>query len=118
MDKAKPRVVDWNPWIATVVIMALFLAFRDQPLWAGFWLGLLVGMINWYGLATAAHRAVWLTREQAQRYMVRNYMVRYGLRFVVLAIALISYELNPVTLLLGLTLPTIVVVLKHLVKMR
>lgn len=107
-----------KPWIPTVAIMALFLGFRNQPLWAGFWLGLLVGVINWYGLAGAVNRAVWLTKEQAQRYMMRNYMVRYGLRFVVLAIALICYELNPLTLLVGLTVPTVVTVLSYLAKTR
>ena len=50
--------------------------------------------------------------------MVRNYMVRYGLRFIVLAIALISYELNPVTLLVGLTVPTAIAVLKYLMTTR
>lgn len=99
--------------IAMVIFMALFLFFRDQPAWAGFWLGLLVGIVNWHGLSIAAHKAVWMPSEAAQRYMVRNYMVRYGLKFVVLAIALISYDLHPLTLLLGLLTPTIVAVVSY-----
>lgn len=118
MEQAKPQKVCSRQWIAIVVTMALFLLFRNRPLWAGFWIGLLVGVINWYGLSAAAHKAVWLTREQAERYMVQNYMLRYGFRFIVLAIALISYELNPVTLLVGLTVPTVIAVLKYLVNTR
>ncbi len=118
MEKARPEGPDLRLLLATVLLMVLFLAYRNHPLWAGLWLGLLVGTVNWHGLTEAAHKAVWLGREQAQRYMVRNYMIRYGLRFVVLAIALICYELNPVTLLVGLTLPTIVAVLTYLVKTR
>ncbi|NMB12775.1 MAG: ATP synthase subunit I [Firmicutes bacterium] len=115
MEQPRPA---GKPWIPTIAIAALFLVFRNQPLWAGFWIGLLVGVVNWYGLANAAHKAVWLTKEQAQRYMLLNYMVRYGLRFVVLAIALICYELNPVTLLVGLTVPTVVAVFSYRVKTR
>ena len=99
--------------IVMVIAMVLFLLFRNEPRWSGLWLGLLVGIINWHGLSTAAHRAVWLPVEQAQRYMVLNYVIRYGLRFIVLAVALISYELNPVTLLIGLTAPTAIAVISY-----
>ena len=99
--------------IVMVIAMVLFLLFRNEPRWSGLWLGLLVGIINWHGLSTEAHRAVWLPVEQAQRYMVLNYVIRYGLRFIVLAVALISYELNPVTLLIGLTAPTAIAVISY-----
>ena len=95
------------------ITMVLFLVFRNQRHWAGLWLGLLVGIINWQGLSTAAHRAVWLSVDEAQRYMVRSYVIRYGLRFVVLAVALISYDLNPITLLVGLTAPTVIAVINY-----
>lgn len=99
--------------IAMALTMVLFLVFRDHPHWAGFWLGLVVGIINWQGLSNAAHRAVCLSVDEAQRYMVRSYVIRYGLRFIVLAVALISYDLNPITLLVGLTAPTVIAIISY-----
>lgn len=117
-EKGQARVRGWNPGIPILAIMILFVIHQNHPLWAGFWLGLAVGIINFHGLAAAVQKAVWLQKEQARRYMIRNYMFRYGIKFVVLAIAFISYDLNPVTLLIGLTLPTVAAVVRYLVKTR
>ncbi len=107
-----------HPGLLVLVIMVLFVIQQDQPLWAGLWLGLAVGIVNFHGLATAARKAVWLEKEQAQSYMTRSYIMRYGLRFVVLAAAFLLYDLNPIALLVGLTLPTIAAVVWYFVKTR
>jgi len=117
-EKGQAGVRGWNPSLPVLALMVLFVIHQNHPSWAGFWLGLAVCIVNFHGLAVAVRKAVWLQKEQAQRYMTRNYLVRYGLRFIILAIALVSYDLNPITLLIGLTLPTVVVVVRYLVKKR
>ncbi|NLY52571.1 MAG: hypothetical protein GX063_06635, partial [Firmicutes bacterium] len=82
-EKGQARVRGWNPGIPILAIMILFVIHQNHPLWAGFWLGLAVGIINFHGLAAAVQKAVWLQKEQARRYMIRNYMFRYGIKFVV-----------------------------------
>ncbi|NLK07913.1 MAG: hypothetical protein GX316_04340 [Firmicutes bacterium] len=104
--------------VTSVVTILLFLLFHNQPHWAGLWLGLTVGLINWQGLSNAAHRAVRLSVSDAQRYMVRSYVIRYGMRFAVLAIGFIFYDLNPLTLIVGLTLPTLVAVIIYKIQLK
>ncbi|NLY30634.1 MAG: hypothetical protein GX047_08385, partial [Firmicutes bacterium] len=82
-EKGQARVKGWSPGIPVLAIMVLFVIHQNHPLWAGFWLGLAVGIINFHGLAAAVQKAVWLQKEQARRYMIRNYMFRYGIKFVV-----------------------------------
>ena len=117
-EKGQARVKGWSPGIPVLAIMVLFVIHQNHPLWAGFWLGLAVGILNFHALAAAAGKAVWLQKEQARRYMSRSYMIRYGMRFVILAIAFVIYDIHPITLLAGLTLPTAVAVVRYLVRTR
>ena len=116
--RAQTSMAGWSPGIPVLTAMILFVIYQNHPLWAGFWLGLAVGILNFHALAAAAGKAVWLQKEQARRYMTRSYMIRYGMRFVILAIAFVIYDIHPITLLAGLTLPTVVAVLMSVVRTR
>lgn len=106
--KLKTRVLS-HSLIVMFFGIVLFALIDFGALLRGWVYGSVLGILSFLLLSRTMQKAVTFTPQKAKIYTITNYILRYAVFFIALFVAVKRPDVSMVTVVLGLTIPKIVI---------